>query len=63
MRRLPLIAGILASGPVIAHPGHGKPAWLHAHGDLLLDAGLILLVVIAIAAVVVRARRRGKAGS
>ena len=44
MKNLPLTL-FLFSTSALAHPGHGKPGWLHDHGEY------IVLGVIAVALV------------
>lgn len=32
MKRIFPLLNVLLAGPVLAHPGHGKPGFLHSHG-------------------------------
>lgn len=54
---LPLLP-LLSAADAFAHPGHGKPGWWHEHGDLLLDAGLLVVAAAAVAILVLAVRRR-----
>lgn len=40
-RIIPLLNVFLAS-PVLAHPGHGEPGLLHAHGEWIILAVALL---------------------
>ena len=45
MKRFFPVAAVFAAADAVAHPGHGKPGWLHFHESsdgLLIVAGLAL---------------------
>ena len=60
---LPLL--ILAASPAFAHPGHGKPGFLHSHdwaqfADWLANGALILLAALAVGAACYALTRRSR---
>jgi hypothetical protein len=46
MTRLYLSIVLCMSAPVLAHPGHGKPGFLHSHDAGELAAWLLLVAVV-----------------
>jgi hypothetical protein len=46
MRRLVILAALFAATNVSAHPGHGRPGWLHFHE---FSDGLLIVVGLAVA--------------
>jgi hypothetical protein len=51
MKRILSFAVIASNaGIAFAHPGHGKPGWLHTHADAFADFALIFFAVGAFAA-------------
>ena len=50
--RLALMALLVAAAPALAHPGHGRPGFLHAHtwaqlADWAANAALIFFLLFA----------------
>lgn len=52
-----LLTGAFAH-PVLAHPGHGLPGWLH-HGELLVVASVVLTAMVVRRLGAARTGRRG----
>ena len=58
MKTLATAALFLFSQTLGAHPGHGRPGWLHPHDDWLATLALLLWAVVMLGGLGYAAARR-----